>query len=421
MSGRQKFTLSLIVILTLAVFVWAQQPVLIQQGGHQAVVTAAGAVTVDGSAVTQPISGTVTANGGTGNFTVVQPTAANLNATVTGTVTASQGGAPWAVHGAVASGGANANNPVKIGGVFNTTQPTVTTGQIVDLQATARGALIVAPGVDPFNVILNAAIPAGANTIGAVNQAGTWNVTVNTALPAGANTIGSVNQAGAPWSFLGTLAHNGNAAAANRVPILPGIAQTSYSGGTAATAGNNSALNVGTDGLLWTAALPAIRPASYTASSKFAASSTTDNACLPGNASNTVLLTELRVSGVQTTAGILNAEIIKRSTADTAGTSASMTVVPDDSNYAAGSSAPLSYTGTGPTVGTAVGDIDNAEIGFMAAGTAAPNDIYVGNFRMKPIVLRGTAQEACVNLGGAVTGGTMTVTFKWIETATITP
>ena len=35
---------------------------------------------------TQPVSGTVTANAGTGSFTVAQATAANLNATVTGTV-----------------------------------------------------------------------------------------------------------------------------------------------------------------------------------------------------------------------------------------------------------------------------------------------------------------------------------------------
>ena len=44
--------------------------------------TTAGALRIDGSAVTQPVSGTVTANAGTGNFTVVQATATNLNATV---------------------------------------------------------------------------------------------------------------------------------------------------------------------------------------------------------------------------------------------------------------------------------------------------------------------------------------------------
>lgn len=45
------------------------------------------------------------------------------------------------VGGNVASGAADSGNPVKVGGVFNTTLPTVTTGQRVDLQATARGEL----------------------------------------------------------------------------------------------------------------------------------------------------------------------------------------------------------------------------------------------------------------------------------------
>jgi hypothetical protein len=46
---------------------------------------------------TQPVSGTVTANAGTGSFTVAQATAANLNATVTGTVAATQSGT-WTVQ-----------------------------------------------------------------------------------------------------------------------------------------------------------------------------------------------------------------------------------------------------------------------------------------------------------------------------------
>lgn len=58
----------------------------INQGGNSATVTASNALKVDGSAVTQPISGTITANAGTGSFTVAQTTAANLNATVTGSV-----------------------------------------------------------------------------------------------------------------------------------------------------------------------------------------------------------------------------------------------------------------------------------------------------------------------------------------------
>lgn len=56
-----------------------------------------GRIPVDGSGVTQPVSGTVTANAGTGSFTVAQATAENLNATVTGTVAATQSGT-WNVN-----------------------------------------------------------------------------------------------------------------------------------------------------------------------------------------------------------------------------------------------------------------------------------------------------------------------------------
>ncbi len=52
------------------------------------------------------------------------------------------------IVGNAASGTTDSGAPLKIGSVFNTAQPTVTTGQRIDNQATARGALIVSPGVD---------------------------------------------------------------------------------------------------------------------------------------------------------------------------------------------------------------------------------------------------------------------------------
>ena len=103
------------------------------------------------------------------------------NLTQVGSTNIVTGGASGliAVGGPVASGASNADNPLKVGGVFNTTQPTVTNGQIVDAQYTARGAALVATGVDTFNVTINAALPAGSNTIGAVTQAsGPWTANV---------------------------------------------------------------------------------------------------------------------------------------------------------------------------------------------------------------------------------------------------
>ncbi len=121
------------------------------------------ALKVDGSATTQPVSGTVTANAGTGSFTVAQSTAASLKMEPAGNV---------------ASAATDSGNPIKTGGVFNTAQPTVTNGQRVDSQSTARGAQIVATGADTFNVTVNSALPAGSNTVGNVNaiQSGTWTV-----------------------------------------------------------------------------------------------------------------------------------------------------------------------------------------------------------------------------------------------------
>lgn len=59
------------------------------------------------------------------------------------TVTANQGTgqttSPWSVQGNVASGSTDSGNPVKVGGVFNTTLPTLSTGQRGDLQLDTRG------------------------------------------------------------------------------------------------------------------------------------------------------------------------------------------------------------------------------------------------------------------------------------------
>lgn len=61
----------------------------------------------------------------------------------------------WAqqpIVGPAASGSANVGAPVKSGGAYNSLPPTVADGQVVDLQTTKNGAMVVATGVDPFLV-----------------------------------------------------------------------------------------------------------------------------------------------------------------------------------------------------------------------------------------------------------------------------
>lgn len=225
-------------------------------------------------------------------------------------------------------------------------------------------------------------------------------------------------------NIAGVLADNGAAAGTNRLGITPSIYQTDYLNGTAATQGRNGALSQGTDGLLWTASLPAMRPESYSASTNTITSATaaTDIAALCGNANNTVLLYSLRVSCTQTTAGNVPVTIVKRSSGYT-GTWSTMTATPQDSNYGVVQSTAIFFTAN-PTVGTLVGHLDNYKLGCMASASASANDIYISpaDWRNKPIVLRGSSQCVAVNLEATtVTGGSFTTTFSWIETSTITP
>jgi hypothetical protein len=187
---------------------------------------------------------------------------------------------------------------------------------------------------------------------------------------------------------------------------------------------------VGTDGRLWTASLPARRPASYYASTGATgvtvAASATDIAVITGNATTDVLVTKVKVSCTQTTAGVLaqTFQIVRRSTADTSGTETNLTIGKDDTGDAASSIAAAGvgvYTAN-PTTGTLDSTIDTYAIGCMATGTTAPNDIYILNRQQKPITLIGTGQQLAVNLNGkTVTGGIFYITFEWIEETHIAP
>lgn len=137
-------------------------------------------VTLGAAGIFDPTAGTVKVPGTNGQLlfnnngnlgaedpVVSQPTASLLNAQVVGNI---------------ASAAADSGNPVKTGCVFNTTQPTVTTGQRVDCQASARGELFIAKGISGFSI---------DNTSFAATQSGTWNInniSGTVSLPTGAAT-----------------------------------------------------------------------------------------------------------------------------------------------------------------------------------------------------------------------------------------
>lgn len=173
---------------------------------------------------------------GTANLTITPVAAASDLGVTVGQATASSLKVEPA--GNVASGATDSGNPVKTGAVFNTTQPTVTNGQRVDAQATARGAQIVATGTDTFNVTVNAALPTGSNTIGAL----TANQSVNVAQLAGTTT--SVGNGASGNGVLRVTLANDSTGVVSLVPATSGgltISRTLSAASTNATSVKGSA------------------------------------------------------------------------------------------------------------------------------------------------------------------------------------
>lgn len=283
----------------------------------------------------------------------------------------------------------------------------------------------------PVSVLnnLNIGVLYQPTVIGAtVTYNGTQTVNVATGGVTAAQGPAGTSDWRVTWSTAGALSNNGAAATGNRIGVLPSIFQTNYQNGSAGTNTNNAALSQGTDGLLWTASLPAIRPASFSASTNSitAAAGATYVACLRGNASDTVLLYSMRASCTQTTAGNIVLEVVKSTIAFT-GSWSTMTVTPDDSSINTGvqiSSAVFFNNTVATTLMNTNFFIDTYSLGCMATGTTSPNDIYISpaSWRVKPKVLRGVAESVCVSMDKrTVTGGLFNVGFDWIETSTISP
>lgn len=143
------------------------------------------------------------------------------------------------------------------------------------------------------------------------------------------------------------------------------------------------------------------------------AAAATDVATLTGSASKIVRCTRITVAGLQTTVGVAVVKLVKRSTANSGGTSGAMTAVPLDSAYPAATATALAYTAN-PTLGNAVGTIHSSRLAIPAAAGASA-DQRQWSFD-GAVVLRGTGEVLAVNLNGAtVTGGTIDVTFEWVE------
>lgn len=143
----------------------------------------------------------------------------------------------------------------------------------------------------------------------------------------------------------------------------------------------------------------------------------TDVFTITGTATKTVRVTKIVMSGTQTTAGVISVRLIKRSTANTGGTSAAATAVAHDSNNAAATATVLSYT-VNPTPGTAVGDVRSEKYLVPAPATVGGTALIwdFGDQSGQHVVLRGIAQVLAINLNSVtLTGGSLTFYVEWTE------
>lgn len=188
-------------------------------GARVAAVTAGGALRVDGSAATQPVSGTVTANAGSGTFAVSGPlTDAQLRATavpVSGTVTITDGSGPVTVDGGAANGAAVSGNPVLVGGSDGTNARSIATD-------TSGRQVVVAPDRSASISIAANSTSSGSVTgitdggVAMVQLTGTWSATVQIQVTIDGtnwiNVTGStsiINEATGAYIASGNLTANG--------------------------------------------------------------------------------------------------------------------------------------------------------------------------------------------------------------------
>ena len=115
---------------------------------------------VDGSAVTQPVSGTVTANAGTGTLAVSLASVPSHAVTNAGTFAVQAASA-----GDVAHDGADSGNPVKMGGKATSSEPAaVATGDRANFITDLVGKQITLPYANPENFVSGAITSAMTGT-----------------------------------------------------------------------------------------------------------------------------------------------------------------------------------------------------------------------------------------------------------------
>jgi|SRR6266702_5446926 len=193
---------------------------------------------------------------------------------------------------------------------------------------------------------------------------------------------------------------------ANVTPLMGGTISTDANSNTAAPAvfqrddGRKATYGVGVVGLV-----PGASP--------------TDIFTITGSATKVVKITKLYMVATATATGnSLNVLLLKRSTANTGGTSSTQTAAPFDRLSAAATAVCTTYTANPTALGTGViGYIQMARISVLINTTAQPVE-FITDWGIRPSqcpTLRGTSDLFCINLIGSQAAQTGWAFNIWCE------
>lgn len=153
------------------------------------------------------------------------------------------------------------------------------------------------------------------------------------------------------------------------------------------------------------------------------AASATDVVCIAGSATKTIKVQYFEVSGTAGTLVTLPVFLAKRATADSGGTPATGNALPVaskmDSLNAAATATLVSYTAN-PTINDSSPLLIRAATVTLPVTTAGvvtrPAAWRFGDAGGQAVVLRGAAQQLCLNLSGiSVSSGVLAGSIQWVE------
>ena len=157
----------------------------------------------------------------------------------------------------------------------------------------------------------------------------------------------------------------------------------------------------------------------YSASAQTPAATPTDLVIIQGSATKTVRVKRIRLGGIATTAGSMPVQLLRRSAANTGGTSAAVVAGKHDTTDANATAVVSLYSVNAGSLGaTAGGPIASARLWLpLSTGQPFPVVLDFCDLEDKAFILRGVADFLAINFGGATVpaGGVVDFTIECEE------